>query len=296
MSVQNTSTEHDDRESARTPRTGPLTSDDSRLSGRTTRQWLLIGVSASLVVLTGLGVLGYLVLAHGSKVNNHLVDGSWPALVTAVRLQDSLVNQETGIRGYALSGQSAFLQPYNQGLADEKADLATLRPLIAADPTAVADLNLFLTRAAAWQRQTAQPIAATPPGAPVSLAVTQATEDKAAFDSLRAAAATQQQHLKAELVSSQTDLQSVRTQRNVVFTAIAVVVLLLAALVFEGLRRGVTLPLERLSGDARRVAGGDFTHPIAESGPADLRELARVVEAMRERLADELSFTDEARR
>lgn len=66
-------------------------------------------------------------------------------------------------------------------------------------------------------------------------------------------------------------------------------------LVFAGLRRGVTLPLGRLSEDVRHVAGGNFAHPITASGPADLRRLAVDIEGMRGRLADELAFSDSAR-
>jgi light-regulated signal transduction histidine kinase (bacteriophytochrome) len=81
-----------------------------------------------------------------------------------------------------------------------------------------------------------------------------------------------------------------------VFTAIAVLVVLLAVLVFEGLRRGITRPLDRLSADARMVAAGHLDHLIAATGPSDLRVLADDVEGMRHRLSAELIVADERRR
>ncbi|MET9618451.1 sensor histidine kinase [Kitasatospora indigofera] len=262
--------------------------------GWSTRRWLRVGVSTSLTVLVLLGALGFWVFAHSSVVNNRLVDVSSPALIAAVRLESGLVNQETGIRGYGLTGQAEFLAPYEQGIAQQRDAVAELRRLTTGDRSR-ADLDLVVARAEAWQSQVARPVAAAPPGGAAPTAGRQAAEGKAAFDALRAAMTLQQEHLQADRADSRAALQSVRTLRNVVFSAIALIILLLAALVFEGLRRGVTRPLEHLSADAERVARGDFSHPITPTGPADLRQLAVVVEAMRGRLAQELVAKEEAR-
>ncbi|GGV15125.1 histidine kinase [Kitasatospora herbaricolor] len=262
--------------------------------GWSTRRWLRVGVSASLAVLVLLGALGFWVFAHSSAVNNRLVDVSSPALIAAVRLESGLVNQETGIRGYGLTGQAEFLAPYEQGIAQQRDAVAELRRLSTGERSG-ADLDLVLARAEAWQSQVARPVAAAPPGSAAPTAGRQTAEGKAAFDALRAAMALQQEHLQADRADSRAALQSVRTLRNVVFSAIALIILLLAALVFEGLRRGVTRPLEHVSADAERVARGDFSHPITPTGPADLRQLAAVVEAMRGRLAHELLAKEAAR-
>ncbi|OKI30593.1 sensor histidine kinase [Streptomyces sp. CB03911] len=262
--------------------------------GWSTRRRLRVGVSASLAVLVLLGTLGFWVFAHSSVVNNRLVDVSSPALIAAVRLESGLVNQETGIRGYGLTGQAEFLAPYEQGIAQQRDAVAELRRLSTGERSR-ADLDLVVARAEAWQSQVARPVAAAPPGSAVPAAGRQTAEGKAAFDALRAAMTLQQEHLQADRADSRAALQSVRTLRNVVFSAIALIILLLAVLVFEGLRRGVTRPLEHLSADAERVARGDFSHPITPTGPADLRQLAAVVEAMRGRLAHELLAKEAAR-
>ena len=53
-------------------------------------------------------------------------------------------------------------------------------------------------------------------------------------------------------------------------------------------RRVVTEPLSRLGRDARRVADGDLTHTVEAGGLAELVELAADVDAMRQRILDEL--------
>ena len=268
----------------------------SPTAGWTTKRWLTAGVSAALVVLLALGIVGTWVLSRATTVTSTMVNRSSPALIDALRLELALVNQETGIRGYGLSGQRSFLEPYTTGLADERTSVARLDTLLADDPAAKADLGAVLAKAAVWQADIAGPIAASPAGTPVLLATARADLGKEQFDGIRAASAAEQSQLQAERDSAYRSLQSEQSLRNWVFAAISAVILLLAILVFVGLRLGVTAPLERLSDDVRRVSAGEFAHPVtAGSGPADLRLLADDVEGMRQRLSDELEFTDQAR-
>jgi signal transduction histidine kinase len=265
-------------------------------SGWTTRRWLTAGIAVALTVLAGLGVLGGWTLAHTSSLTSDLVDRSSPALIWSVRLESSLINQESGVRGYGLSGQRDFLQPYHQGLADEKTAVAELRTLSRHDPASRADLENVLTAARHWQDQLARPIAdASSPAEARHLATSRADEGKSDFDAVRRAAAVQQTRLKNHRTTAHRKLHRATVLRDWVFALIAAIILALAALVVEALRRGVTLPLERLSEDARLVAEGDFEHRITATGPADLRELAADVEAMRQRLAAELEYSDRAR-
>jgi signal transduction histidine kinase len=260
-----------------------------------TRRWLTVGVSCALTVLLLLSALGAAFFRHSAAVTDQLVDRGGPALVESVRLESALVDQETGTRGYALSGRSEFLQPYAAGLARQQDAVTVLRALTAGDRTASTDLNVVLERAGRWQRDTARPIAASPPGGPLPVAVAQAAAGKAEFDALRAALSTQQQHLQHRRDVARADLQHTRRLRNWLFSAMGLVVLALTVLVFVGLRRGVNAPLERLSRQIRLVAEGDFDQPIASRGPADLQSLALDVEAMRERLVRELAHSRASR-
>ncbi|MFG2303198.1 ATP-binding protein [Actinacidiphila glaucinigra] len=275
--------------------------DDDRSPGRlwswTTRRWLRVGVSVALAVLAALGALGIWALDRSTSLTDQLVDQRSPALVNAIRLEAALVNQETGVRGYGLSGQRQFLDPYTQGLADERTALDRLRPLVRNDPRARADLDGVVDAAVAWQGLIARPVAAAAatPGKPVPLAIARADEGRAAFDRVRDALTGQQEHLRQARITAGTQLDAAVRLRNGVFTAIAVVIVLLAVLVFEGLRRGINGPLERLGTEVRQVTRGRFDKAITATGPADLRRLGRDVEAMRRRLAEELSFAERAR-
>ncbi|PWK64502.1 HAMP domain-containing protein [Streptomyces sp. CG 926] len=269
-----------------------------RPSAWTTRRWLRVGVAVSLAVLAVLGVTGAWVLGRTATISDELVDVRSPALATSFRLESAVLNQETGIRGYGLTGTPDFLGPYRRGLTDEKTYVAQLTRLLEGDGDthALDDLRTVQEALSAWQERIAGPVAASPPGAASVPATERAAEAKAAFDDVRAAMVEQQERLRVERERTRADLAATMRLRNWLFAAIAAVIALLAALVFEGLRRGINRPLEQLAADARTVAGGDFDHPIASAGPADLRRLSGEIDFMRRRLVRELAFSEEARR
>ncbi|MEU0132937.1 ATP-binding protein [Streptomyces sp. NPDC006296] len=274
----------------RTPATAP---SGPAGDGWTTRGWLGAGSAAVLVLLLALTGCGVWVLAHATDVNRRLTDRWSPALIASVRMESALVNQETGIRGYAVTGKPAFLQPYRDGVAQERAAAAELARLTEGDVRATADLARVREDSERWQATTARPVGEA--SDPTASAQQRTESGKPAFDRLRASLTEQQHRIEAERDRALGDLEAARTLRNTVFTAIACVVLALIGLAFAGLRRGVQGPLDRLRTDVREIADGRFGHTIAASGPADLRALARDVDGMRRRLAGELEFSDRAR-
>ncbi|MFE3937861.1 CHASE3 domain-containing protein, partial [Streptomyces goshikiensis] len=267
-----------------------------RFSTWTTRRWLRAGVAVSLTVLTLLGVTGAWVLGRTESISDTLVNTKSPALSTSFRLESALLNQETGIRGYGLTGTSDFLTPYQQGLTDQATHTETLTRLLHGDAARLRDLTAVQDAVATWQERIAEPIASSPAGTTSPLLTERAAEGKETFDAVRIALSSQQDRLRADRARAVQDLSDTMTLRNWVFTAIALVIAALTVLVFEGLRRGITRPLEQLGADARTIAAGTFEHPITSTGPADLRRLSSEIDFMRRRLVRELAFTEEARR
>lgn len=266
-------------------------------SGRrwTTRRWLSVGVAISLAILLALGTAGGLALHRASTLDSTVIDVDTPALVSAVRLEAALTDQETGVRGYGLTGQESFLEPYRTGADDQRTYTARLRTLVADDPAAVADLDSVTRQADAWRQLIALPVVAAPPGRPVAIAGDRADEGKRAFDKVRAATTRLQQTLARDRDRSRAQLRDAGRVRDRTLLLIAAVILLLTAAVFAGLRRGVTRPLGRLSRDVRHVTDGSFDHEVVPTGPADLRMLASDIELMRSRMVRELAFSDAVR-
>jgi signal transduction histidine kinase len=265
-------------------------------SGWTTRSWLRAGVAATLIVLAALGSLSTWAMVRTSNLTNELTDRRSPALIEAIQVEKALVNQETGLRGYGLTGNTDFLQPYAQGAADEKAALRRLRPLVEDDARADANLAEVERLSTTWKQRVGDPVSTASPEEAVRLAAARAGEGKKTFDSLRGAMARQQSHLQAERRATSAVLRDSVTLRNWTLAVCAVVIVAVACLMFEALRRGVTGPLTRLGTAARDVAEGRFDRTLEGAGPADLRRLADDLESMRRRLVRELEFTESARR
>ncbi|MDR6554402.1 signal transduction histidine kinase/CHASE3 domain sensor protein [Paenibacillus qinlingensis] len=79
-----------------------------------------------VVLLAFVSVYNYLASRNMEKENNAIVNQAIPILTTANSLLTSLINQETGLRGYQLGGSEQFLEPYTTGRDQVAADLNTL--------------------------------------------------------------------------------------------------------------------------------------------------------------------------
>ena len=116
---------------------------------------LVFAVLGVLAVLAG--VLVAWLTAETRGTTNELTDSILPAQAQAYRLQGALIDQETGIRGYGLTGDVRFLQPFTAGLATEKAAAAALRAVIGGKKPLMADLARIERTAQAWRAGYAAP-------------------------------------------------------------------------------------------------------------------------------------------
>ncbi|MER5257020.1 MULTISPECIES: sensor histidine kinase [unclassified Streptomyces] len=243
-----------------------------------------------MVLLVVIGtVVGARLLGQTADVTDRLTDRLQPARTQAYRLQAALVNQETGVRGYAITADGQFLDPYTQGKRDEVRAAAQLRDLIGDEPRLVADLKAVQRESADWRRVYADPLVAeVTPGEPSSVAETNAGRGKDAFDQVRKTWAAQNADLTRAVEDGKDELDSARTVRTVILGAMVAVFLLAGIALAFLVRMLVARPLEALRVSSRQVARGDFDHVITVDGPADLRAVAVDVEGMRQQIVEEL--------
>lgn len=123
-------------------------------------------VFAAFALLTGVtAVAGATVLAERSAATQQLQGRVEPARTLLTELQVAMIDQETGQRGYVITGDPSFLVPYDQGIEDADALLAELATLLTAGPQSAASLREVESALQAWREQAAEPeIAATRAG------------------------------------------------------------------------------------------------------------------------------------
>lgn len=270
-----------------------MTNADSRVVGRLTAQaWFqLVFALMILVVLIG-AVAGAQVISNTNKVTDRLARQTLPASAEAYRLQSALINQETGLRGYAIAADPQFLEPYIEGSREQDRAAVRLRELLSDRPELIADLDVIERGVQQWRTEYAGPLAATTsPEQARALAATTAVRAKGVFDQLRAAFTVQNDGLAAAVAADNRALEHARTVRDVVLTGMVLVFLLTGIVLTVLLRRLVVRPLAALAESSLRVADGEFDHHIDSRGPADIVQVAAAVEDMRTRIVTELGST-----
>ena len=208
---------------------------------------------------------------------------------TAVRASGTLLtaylDQETGVRGYLLTGDARFRVPYDDGRAQEENAAAGLRGALSGDVAVVARLDRVRADARAWRVGYAEPaIALVRTGRRGEVTTGQQDAGRQLFDQLRGSYAGYEQALVDARAAAVADLSAGRTVLGLAFGALAAFVVV--ALVGLGLALGrwILSPLDALRADVGAVAEGDLDREITPRGPPDLRQVALDVERMRLRL------------
>lgn len=257
----------------------------------------LFAVSAAVVAVLAVTaiVLGAVALSGLTQARAVLLDRVAPALDAGQRLSVSLLDQETGVRGFSLTGRDEFLDPYRTGERAQDAALADLRALLGRGdlgPVA-ADLDAVGVAAQAWRTAFAEPtIEATRAG----IATPDPVEGRELFDAVRSRGEVLLADLAGAQAAARTDVGHAASFLLAVAVSVAVVLLAVLAIAAVGLRRTVLAPVSDLAVQVRAVVTGDVAREVRVDGPREISGLGADVEAMRVRILRDLDDSQEANR
>jgi signal transduction histidine kinase len=264
------------------------------------RRWPLkrivnVAVLALLVFSVAAVTVGALAVLNLNHNRGRVVSTLDPAALQVEQLDNSLLNQETGVRGYALSAQLTFLAPYYSGVTEEQAALANLRRALGQlPPAAQGDLASVTAQAQYWRTHYAEPAIALVQRTGQPTAGGNVIAGKAYFDALRVQVAKLQGDISGARTDALAALSDSSSVLDAVFIAVAIGLAVTVVLLGLGLRAIVIRPLHRLAAQVRQVADGDFTHEVTVRGSREVTQLAADVNTMRERILQELSATRDA--
>ncbi len=92
------------------------------------------------------------------ELENEMVsEGNLGATVLVAQLTEDIVNQETGMRGFIVTGEEGFLDPYTGGQADWVSLMAALQPSLAGSASAQDLAERTDALSAQWQEDAAEP-------------------------------------------------------------------------------------------------------------------------------------------
>jgi signal transduction histidine kinase len=255
---------------------------------------LCAGVGLVLVVL------GSMAAAAAASNTGHLdviLNKTGPLRAAGESLNTALVDQETGVRGFALSGSIADLGPYERGLAAETEIIGQMDRLLDPDDAEIlAALGDVRARAQRWRTTVAEPvIAAVRVQGPAAGQPLITADARGQFDALRASVTELQRVIL--VLREQTATSARATGGTLVMLEIgaAIVVVLAGVILLFLLDRLVSRPVLDLAEQVRAVAGGDYERRITSRGSPELVRLAGDIDAMRLQIATELAQVREAR-
>jgi signal transduction histidine kinase len=239
------------------------------------------------VVLAGTLATQLVLQTRQRDVRNDLLTRVDPSRVRLNALRAALIDQESGVHGFALAGDPVFLEQYRRGRQAAGAARDRLDELVGDRPAVARELEMVDERVDAWETGYAEPaVAADEAGLPQPPAL--ALEGKALADRMRAAIDDVDVELNALRAAAIDDLDDAARRATAVMVVQVVGLVASGALFFGALVRVVVGPIERLGKDARLVAAGDLHHTVRGEGSPDLRRLGADVDGMRVRILDEV--------
>jgi signal transduction histidine kinase len=244
-----------------------------------------------VLVVAGLGVV--LSLRAADRALSQQTARAFPARVAASQLLTSLVDQETGLRGYALTHDETFLEPYLTGLENEKRARARLERFVpAGDPSRLALLTVDAA-ITAWRDEYAS-LGTTSTGSGDPTATIRFGREL--FDRVRASNAALDARLARQISDAQRAADRDRTIVLLVLAGMAVALLTAVVALQRALVSSVLRPMARLGAQVAVVTGGAHATPIRPEGPPDLQEMGAGVETMRLELVRALAEVEAKQR
>jgi signal transduction histidine kinase len=253
-------------------------------------------VVGTFLLLLLVGISGVVAIEIATNQNSKLTGGYSPADSAHQQTLTLMLDSETAVRGYLLTGNQSFLAPYRSSRSHILPDLDQTKAALdgAGIHSLDAAINTERSLAARWLTGYADPIAANPNDSALPSGARQ-NAAKVVFDQYRtanAAVTTKLQQLRNRLRGDVTRLHSLALPLLVVATGLA---LLVAAVLAYRAATGISRPLRTLRSVVARFDRGDLSaHANEQDGPSEVRALARAVNSVGRRARAEAAADRDA--
>ncbi|MCJ2085054.1 methyl-accepting chemotaxis protein [Methylobacterium sp. E-005] len=201
----------------------------------------------------------------------------------------AMLNQETGLRGYLITGRESSLEPYRAGRPALDETITRLTTLIGNNAERSRLLADAVTAARAWQTdigETAIREAVNPATRPDAVRIEAEGRGKQFFDTLRgrlAAIDNLEERTRAEQVA-----RVAKAQRDESFALWGgtLLTLLICAAIGVAINRLIVWPLVRVMSFVEHVGEGDLSGKLGDGGHNEIGRLGRSLNAMVSGLSD----------
>ena len=242
-------------------------------------------IVALLAVLVGIAHTNVSKLGRANDINIH----TYHVLGEVSAVLESLVNIETGQRGFALTGNPASLEPYNMGKESVRKHLDAAKTLTSDNPAQQERLQTLDQAQQRWLGSAIDPVIklrrdATDGKMDAVVAAEQEGKGKKDMDAMRVLIAdigNAEESLLSQRSLAAAALQSLTGQTLI---GGGIVAALLAMLIAFWLARNIVDPLRQAVALARRVAQGDLTAKVQLTSKDETGQLLGALKDMNEAL------------
>ena len=196
------------------------------------------------------------------------------ALATATEVETDVLDLETGVRGFVITGRERFLQPWQDARRRLPQDLARLRQRVQTDREDQALARSLIADSAAYLRDYTRPvIAAVRKDRPESASETTTAAGKLRVDRIRRTVDRLRGSLdaKARRLTATADAEAHDASRLGIAVLLGLLGLIVALTVY--LLHSMVAPLKRVGAAADDLAAGDLTARAPDGGVPELAQL-----------------------
>lgn len=242
-----------------------------------------------VIVLAALGVALYATeQAHQASHDRSILD---PAATRAANLLADYVDEETGVRGFIITGQRSFLRPYDDARLRIPRDERLLKQSLRGRPALTRLLDEAISAERAWSGDAGMPelTAALQGDFAAARQIENSGVGRVRFDALRTQMANLQQAIvtQAESAAHKVDHALTLLLAALIIAVVITVTMVTAVVVVVG--RWLLRPFDELRTAVDRVARGEHDVRIPNVGPPELAALAASTDEMRSQLVEALT-------
>ncbi len=247
---------------------------------------LYLGFTIIIALMLILATVTYVNFSRASDANRWN-EHTHAVLAEVQGILESLINIETGQRGFALSGIEASLEPYDSGSIAFKTHIKKVTSLTADNPKQQQRFQKLNVNYQQWMIQAIDPAnelrRAVVNGTDTMDAVVafeQAAKGKTAMDAMRVLIGEIQGAEKLLLVARKKESDSLERMTLSLLVNVSVIAVLLGGIIAFLITRSITRPLGRAVDAAKAIANGDLNSRIEVKGSDETTELLTAMQAM----------------
>jgi methyl-accepting chemotaxis protein len=248
---------------------------------------IMAGYLVPTLMMLIIAAITFVQINQMQQASSSIITDALPAQQASQDILTQLLNEETGVRGFVISGVAtsggvdAFLEPYTSGVAAVPTDVTALDRFAVRSPNVTAPMATLSQQIQSLQAYFASEISLTRSGGGGQLQASQHVGDgKQQFDALRQTMGGIQGKITSFVADLNSQAESAATTARIIIAIIFVLAMILTVAAGAVISRSISTPLRALTGAAARITAGEIVDPPRLERKDEIGLLSAAVGAM----------------